>query len=102
MKVSEILNQVDHGFIALPVFQRGYVWNRDQVRQLFTSMYRSYPVGSLLLWGTQSDSVEVRGEVIPAVSPVQMLLDGQQRVTSLYGVIRGAPPPFFDGNSSGV
>ncbi|MCY4618495.1 MAG: DUF262 domain-containing protein [Chloroflexi bacterium] len=98
MKVSEILNHVDHGFIALPVFQRGYVWNRDQVRQLFTSMYRSYPVGSLLLWGTQSNSVEVRGDLVPAVSPVQMLLDGQQRVTSLYGVIRGTPPPFFDGN----
>lgn len=98
MNVSEILNQIDHGFIALPVFQRGYVWNRDQVRQLFTSLYRSYPVGTLLLWGTQSDSVEVRGDLVPAVSPVQMLLDGQQRVTSLYGVIRGAPPPFFDGN----
>ncbi len=98
MKVSDILSHVDLGFIALPVFQRGYVWNRDQVRQLFSSMYRSYPVGGLLLWGTQSSSVDVRGDVVPAVSPVRMLLDGQQRVTSLYGVIRGTPPPFFDGN----
>ncbi len=100
MKVSEILNHVDLGFIALPVFQRGFVWNRTQVKRLFYSMYRSRPVGSLLVWPTQLGSVDVRGDVAPGHSPVRMLLDGQQRVTTLYGVIRGTPPPFFDGNSN--
>ncbi len=99
MKVSEILNHVDLGFIALPVFQRGFVWNRTQVKRLFYSMYRSRPVGSLLVWPTQLGSVDVRGDVAPGHSPVRMLLDGQQRVTTLYGVIKGAPPPFFDGNA---
>jgi len=39
MQIGHVLNQIDAGFIALPVFQRGYVWNREQVRQLFTSLY---------------------------------------------------------------
>ena len=47
MKVSTILDQIDNGAIALPVFQRGYVWNRDQVRGLMESLYRRHPVGSL-------------------------------------------------------
>ena len=98
MKVSEILGQVDGGFVVLPVFQRGYVWNRNQVKQLFVRLYRGHPVGSLLLWGTQAGSTAVKGDLPPAVNPVKMLLDGQQRVTSLYGVIRGQPPAFFDGD----
>ena len=100
MKIGDALSHIDAGFIALPVFQRGYVWNREQVRQLFTSLYRAYPVGSLLLWATQSGSVDVKGDTAPAVSPVRMLLDGQQRITSLYGVIRGKPPDFFEGNNN--
>ena len=99
MKIGEILTGIDLGFIALPMFQRGYVWNREQVRQLFTSLYRSYPVGGLLFWATKSDSVTVKGEIAPAVSPVRLLLDGQQRVTSLYGVMRGQTPSFFEGNA---
>lgn len=98
MKVSDILGQVDGGFVVLPVFQRGYVWNRNQVRQMFVRLYRGHPVGSLLFWGTQAKSTAVKGDLPPAVNPVKMLLDGQQRVTSLYGVIRGKPPAFFDGD----
>jgi len=40
--------------MALPEFQRGYVWNRDQVRGLFDSLYRRHPVGGLLVWATES------------------------------------------------
>jgi uncharacterized protein with ParB-like and HNH nuclease domain len=47
MKISTILDHIDSGFIALPTFQRGYVWNRDQVRALMDSLYRKHPVGSL-------------------------------------------------------
>ncbi len=99
MKISTILDHIDSGHIALPEFQRGYVWNRNQVRGLFDSLYRGYPVGSLLIWVTGQENVDVRGDVQPQVSPVQLLLDGQQRVTSLYGVIRGGPPAFFSGAS---
>ena len=99
MKVSTILDHIDSGQFALPKFQRGYVWNRDQVRGLMDSLYRRHPVGSLLIWVTASDGAQSRGEQELSQGVVQLLLDGQQRITSLYGIIRGAPPAFFDGNA---
>ena len=82
-KLAALLDQVDAGSVLLPEFQRGYVWNRDQVRGLMRSLYRGYPVGSLLTW-------ETRGDLL--------ILDGQQRLTTLYGISRGRPPAFFRGD----
>ena len=99
MKISTILDHIDSGHMALPEFQRGYVWNRDQVRGLFGSLYRRHPVGGLLVWATESKTAAHRGEGALAAGIVKLLLDGQQRMTSLYGVVRGKPPKFFDGNA---
>ena len=98
MKISTILDQIDLGTMALPKFQRGYVWNREQVRGLMNSLYRKFPIGSLLVWIVQSDEALTRGDgpIIPGV--VNLLLDGQQRITSLYGIVRGKAPIFFDGD----
>ncbi|MCD4652558.1 DUF262 domain-containing protein, partial [bacterium] len=98
MKISTILDHIDSGHMALPEFQRGYVWNRDQVRHLMDSMYRRHPVGSLLVWVTPAEGAIHRGETDLATGVVKLLLDGQQRITSLYGIIRGQAPEFFDGN----
>lgn len=98
-KLSTLLDEIDSGTVLLPEFQRGYVWNRDQVRGLMRSLYRDYPVGGLLMWETSTSAVAVRGEVTGG-GVRQLLLDGQQRVTSLYGVVRGTPPPFFEGDPS--
>ncbi len=98
MKISTILDHIDSGHMALPEFQRGYVWNRDQVRGLFDSLYRRHPVGGLLVWATESNTAAHRGDGALAAGVVKLLLDGQQRMTSLYGVVRGKPPKFFDGN----
>ena len=100
MKISTILDHIDSGHMALPEFQRGYVWNRDQVRALFDSLYRRYPVGGLLVWATDLRRADRRGDARPAPGAVKLLLDGQQRMTSLYGVERGKPPNFFDGNEA--
>lgn len=100
MKLSTILDQIDMGSIALPEFQRGYVWNRDQVRKLMRSLYRGYPVGSLLMWETRTESANARGDGPLATGTVKLLLDGQQRITSLYGIVRGNPPAFFDGDEN--
>jgi hypothetical protein len=97
VKISTILDKIDSGDVALPVFQRGYVWNRDQVRGFFASLYRGYPVGSFLMWLTPSESAQVRGGALQQDGSVSMLLDGQQRATTLYGVIRGIAPRFFEG-----
>jgi len=99
MKVSTILDHIDSGHMALPEFQRGYVWNSDQVRKLFTSLYLRRPVGGLLVWATESKTATHRGDGPLAAGVVKLLLDGQQRMTSLYGVVRGKPPKFFDGNA---
>ncbi len=98
MKISTVLDHIDSGHMALPEFQRGYVWNRDQVRGLFDSLYRRHPVGGLLVWATESRTAAHRGDGALAAGVVKLLLDGQQRMTSLYGVVRGEPPKFFDGN----
>lgn len=99
MQISTILDQIDLGSIALPEFQRGYVWNRDQVRGLMDSLYRRHPVGSLLVWVTKAETATTRGGAALPPGTVKLLLDGQQRMTSLYGIVRGRPPEFFDGNA---
>ena len=101
MKVNALIEQIDLGKLALPAFQRGYVWSPNQVRGLMGSLYRRYPVESLLVWETAVDEAAVRGDgAMPTGGWVDLLLDGQQRITSLYGIIRGRSPRFFDGNSA--
>src|SRR5690606_31822445 len=97
-KLSTLLDQIDSGTILLPEFQRGYVWNRDQVRGLFTSLYRGYPVGGFMTWNTAADTAAARGGV-STDGTIKLLPDGQQRATTLYGVIRGQAPKFFEGNA---
>ena len=98
MRISSVLANIDNGFFPLPEFQRGYVWNREQVRSLFESLYRRHPIGGPLVWTTESRSAVHRGEADLPPGVVNLLLDGQQRMTTLYRVVRGRPPPFFDGN----
>lgn len=99
MQISTILDQIDLHSIALPKFQRGFVWNRDQVRGMMHSLYRKHPIGSLLVWVTKAEEAQARGDVSLPPGSVKLLLDGQQRITSLYGIIRGEPPEFFDGDT---
>ncbi|MQA13359.1 MAG: DUF262 domain-containing protein [Pseudonocardiaceae bacterium] len=99
-KLGTILDQIDAGSMLLPEFQRGYVWNRDQVRALMRSMYLEHPVGALLIWETDGGGHAVRGTAEVTTGPKQLLLDGQQRVTTLYGIVRGRPPSFFEGDAS--
>ena len=93
MRISTVLDQIELGSIALPVFQRGYVWNREQVRGLMLSLYKGFPIGSLLVWETPTND---------GPNTVRLLLDGQQRITTLYGIVKGHPPNFFDGNEKTI
>ena len=95
MNLSTILDQIALGSIAQPEFQRGYVRSRDQVRRSMRSLYLGYPVGSLLTWETQTINADARGDEPLAPGAVKLLLDGQQRVTSLYGIVLGNSPKFF-------
>ncbi len=100
MDINTILSQIDLGSYAMPVFQRGYVWNRDQVRRLMNSLYHGYPIGELLVWNTETDPGLSRGDGPLTPGNVNLILDGQQRMTTLYGIIRGKPPRFFEGNAN--
>ena len=64
------------------------------------SLYQRHPVGSLLTWVTSTEKITARGDGQLQPGYVRLLLDGQQRITSLYGMIRGNGPPFFQGNDS--
>ncbi len=61
MRVQQILDLIDARDMALPEFQRGYVWNREQVRGFFSSLYQGYPVGGFLVWHTEAGLAAQRG-----------------------------------------
>lgn len=96
-RLGTILDQIDSGSMLLPEFQRGYVWNKDQIRGLMRSLYHGYPVGALLVWEAEGQLQTVRGAEAGSGTK-QLLLDGQQRITTLFGIIRGRPPAFFEGD----
>ncbi len=96
--IQDLLSQIRRGEILLPEFQRGYVWTRDQVRGLTQSLYRKHPTGHLLIWRTYRPA-PVRGGEADADGYSLMLLDGQQRLTTLYVLFEGKAPPFYEGES---
>lgn len=88
--VGTLLDQIDLGVIGLPEIQRPFVWKNAKARDLFDSMYSGFPVGYLLLWqnvnSEGSKSIGVDGKQKHASL---LIVDGQQRLTSLYAVIKG-------------
>lgn len=100
MQLKAILNLIDNGSMALPQFQRGYVWKRRQVRNLMISLYNDYPIGSMLVWKTQAEQIVVKGDKDLPLGTHDLLLDGQQRLTSLYGIVRGKKPAFSNADDS--
>lgn len=90
--LGTLIGNIDVGHIGLPDIQRPFVWLDKKVRDLFDSMYRGYPVGYFLFWenGLVTDSRTI-GTDNKQIHPSQLIVDGQQRLTSLYAVIKGVP-----------
>ena len=90
--VEELVGMIERGELRLPEMQRRYVWRSTRVRDLLDSLYRGYPSGAILLWETDEkvplQDMAVKQSDNPYVS-TRLLLDGQQRLTSLAAVIRG-------------
>lgn len=88
--VEELVKMLKRGDLKLPELQRGYVWRKSQVVSLLDSVYRKYPSGSILTWKTDQD-VHQRDLAFDSASdeskPSELLLDGQQRLTSLRAVL---------------
>lgn len=91
--VEYMISAIDQGTIGLPDIQRPFVWPPTKVRDLFDSMFRGYPIGYLLLWATSDEEnsrqigICKHGNEIPST----LIIDGQQRLTSLYAVMKGRP-----------
>lgn len=96
MKISEILDGISKQDNVLPEFQREYVWTKDQAKKLISSLTRGYPVGSLLFWKTDNPP-ELKNIVkLPEkLGTIDVMLDGQQRLTTLYILTRGEIPPYY-------
>lgn len=92
--VEELVGMIERGELRLPEMQRRYVWRSTRVRDLLDSLYRGYPSGAILLWETDEvvplQELAVTQQANPYKS-TRLLLDGQQRLTSLLAVIRGEP-----------
>jgi len=90
--LSKLVEDIDLGEIGLPDIQRTFVWKNTKVRDLFDSMYRGFPVGYLLFWvNGASDAHRQIGEEGKQKACRLLIVDGQQRMTSLYAVLKGVP-----------
>ena len=92
LKIDRLLSRIRDGDIKIPAFQRGFVWNQEQVIDLLDSIYHNYPVGSILFWSSNDrlrSSRNIGGLKLPDRDPeypVNYVLDGQQRLSSIYAV----------------
>src|SRR5687768_5347187 len=96
MSIVALLNQIQNGEIALPAIQRDFVWPEERIERLLDSVLRGYPIGIALLWETYLDVQHRRftTDYQPAQAHVfhnnaakrklKVVLDGQQRLQSLY------------------
>jgi len=103
--LNTVLSEMERGILRVPRFQRDYVWERTRIAKLFDSIYREMPIGSFFLWiapqnyrNIYKDIPELRLPEPDNYDTVKMILDGQQRLTSLYVVSKGLEL-CFDGGS---
>lgn len=92
--VEELVSMIERGELRLPEMQRRYVWRSTRVRDLLDSLYRGYPSGAILLWDSDENVPQQKFSISQQENPyksTRLLLDGQQRLTSLSAVIRGEP-----------
>jgi len=93
ISVRELVDKVQRGELTLPEMQRRYVWTATRVRDLLDSLYRGYPSSIILVWETDEEiatrELAVKASKNPTTSQKLLLLDGQQRITSLSAILSG-------------
>ena len=93
---NELFVGIDSGTIKIPKFQREFVWSKEQTAALIDSLVKGFPVGAFTYWETIDELRHIRNignhqlRNVPRDHPVQYVLDGQQRITSLYAVRKGS------------
>lgn len=94
ISISTLVDMYKRGELRLPEIQRHYVWRATRVRDLLDSLYRGYPSGSILMWETDEPVATRESAIAQDTSAFvgrKLLLDGQQRLTSLTAVVNGEP-----------
>lgn len=95
-KYHDLINDIEKGVIKIPKFQREFVWPIDKTAALLDSIVKGYPIGTFILWKTDyrmGDVKNIGSIALPPTPPdrqVEYVLDGQQRMTSLFAAYRGA------------
>lgn len=95
-KYTDLIYEIEKGHIKIPKFQRDFVWSIDKTAKLLDSILKGYPIGTFILWETNerlNDIKNIGNLELPAVPDdikIQYVLDGQQRITSLYAAFLGA------------
>lgn len=90
--LTALTGMIDSGQLGLPDLQRPFVWDRTKVRDLFDSLYRGYPAGHFLFWFTDAEhGTHQIGREKGKLAPQKLIVDGQQRLTSIYAVLKGQP-----------
>ena len=99
MNIRQVLDKIDDGQLFVPAFQREYVWKRKNAKELFESLIKKYPTGTMLTWETRQPP-ELKGPLSynDNMGAVKLILDGQQRITTLYLIMRGKIPPYYIDN----
>ena len=90
LTVNQLIEKIDTGELGLPELQRPFIWKDSKVRDLFDSMMRGYPIGYLMLWEcpTLDKKKSIGIDAHSYDSPKEVIIDGQQRLTSLYAVMK--------------
>jgi uncharacterized protein with ParB-like and HNH nuclease domain len=96
MQIRQIIDKINDSQIFVPAFQREYVWKRPDAKALFTSLIKRYPTGTLLTWET-TNPPELKGKkkYTAEMGAVKLILDGQQRITTIYMILEGKLPPYY-------
>ncbi len=95
-KYTDLISEIQKGHIKIPKFQRDFVWSIEKTAKLLDSILKGYPIGTFILWETNERLNDIKsiGNIelpsIPDDVKVQYVLDGQQRITSLYAAFLGA------------
>ena len=96
MKINQILDKIDENQLFVPAFQREYVWRREDAKDLISSLIKGYPTGTMLTWETNNPpELKSNWQYDERQGTVKIILDGQQRITTLYLLIRNKIPPYY-------
>ena len=96
--IASLMSDIEREVIALPDLQRPFVWEDTEARELLDSLFVGFPVGTLVFWHTSNDKdARALGAERPGLRATTLVIDGQQRLTSLYAVMRGVDVVGKDG-----